>query len=108
MCSDTDCGCEQHSKHHREQYHEGHEGHSGDCGCGRHGHQGIDRGWHHYGGCSCSCHQQHGGMRFHRHFISGEEMITRLEEYLKQLHAEAKGVEEQIAEMKKEGESQPT
>jgi len=47
-------------------------------------------------------------MRFHRHFISGEEMITRLEEYLKQLHAEAKGVEEQIAEMKKEGESQPT
>jgi hypothetical protein len=31
-----------------------------------------------------------------------------LEEYLKQLQAEAKGVEEHIAEMKKKGESQPT
>jgi hypothetical protein len=46
-------------------------------------------------------------MRFHRHFISREEIITRLEEYLKQLQAEAKGVEERIAEMKKRGESQP-
>ena len=47
-------------------------------------------------------------MRFHRHFISCEDIITRLEEYLKQLQAEAKGVEERIAEMKKKGESQPT
>jgi hypothetical protein len=47
-------------------------------------------------------------MRFNRHFISREEIITRLEEYLKQLQAEAKGVEERIAEMKETGESQPT
>jgi hypothetical protein len=33
---------------------------------------------------------------------------VQLEEYLKQLQAEAKGVEERIAEMKKNGESQPT
>jgi len=33
-------------------------------------------------------------------------MITRLEEYLKQLRAEAKGVEEHIAELKKQGRKQ--
>jgi hypothetical protein len=43
-------------------------------------------------------------MRFQRHFISREEIIAKLEEYLKQLQAEAKGIEESIAEMKKEGQ----
>ncbi|MBA7635341.1 hypothetical protein ES703_42942 [subsurface metagenome] len=38
----------------------------------------------------------------HRRFISKEEVITQLEEYLKQLKAEAAGVEERIAELKKE------
>jgi hypothetical protein len=47
-------------------------------------------------------------MRFQRHFISREEIVSQLEEYLKQLQAETKGVEERIAEMKKRGESQPT
>jgi hypothetical protein len=42
-------------------------------------------------------------MGFHRHFIPREEIITRLEEYLKQLQGEAKGVEERIAELNKEG-----
>ena len=37
-----------------------------------------------------------------RRFISKEEIITRLEEYLKQLRAEAVGVEERITELKKE------
>lgn len=98
MYREEDCGCGQHSKHHGEQYEERHEGHSGDWECGGH---------EHHGGCSCGCHH-HGGMRFHRHFISSEEIINKLEEYLKQLQDEAKGVEERIAEMKKKGESQPT
>jgi hypothetical protein len=40
-------------------------------------------------------------MGFHRRFVSRDEIISKLEEYLKQLQAEAKGVEERIAELKK-------
>ena len=108
MYREEACGCGEHGKHHGEQYEGGQEGRGGDCGCGGHERHGIDREWHHPVGCSCGCHQYHEGMGFHRHFISREEIITRLEEYLKQLQAEAKGVEERIAEMKKKGESQPT
>ena len=46
-------------------------------------------------------------MGFGRRFISREEIIARLEEYLKQLQSEAKGVEEHISELKKKGESSP-
>jgi hypothetical protein len=99
MHNEEDCGCGQHGKHHGEQYEERHEDHGKDCGCVEH---------EHHAGCSCGCHQHHGGMGFHRRFISQAEVISRLEEYLKQLQAEAKGVEERIAEMKKKGESQPT
>lgn len=49
----------------------------------------------------------HHGSQFasfgHRRFISKEEVIAHLEEYLKQLKAEAAGVEEHIAELKKKG-----
>lgn len=48
--------------------------------------------WHHH------WHFGHGSRRF----PTREEVIGRLEEYLKQLQAEAKGVEERIAELKKE------
>ena len=92
MPREEDCGCGQHGKHHGEQY--GQEVHGEDCGCGGHEPHG-----HH--GCSCGCHQHHGGMGFHRRFVSREEIISKLEEYLKQLQAEAKGVEERIAELKK-------
>jgi len=37
-----------------------------------------------------------------RRFPTKEEIISRLEEYLKQLNLEAKGAEERIAELKKE------
>lgn len=37
-----------------------------------------------------------------RRYYTKEEIIQQLEEYLKQLQAEAKGVEERIAELKKE------
>jgi len=107
MHMEENCSCGQHDQHQGEQYEKRHEGHSGDCECGGHQHHGKDREWHHRGGCGCGCHQQHGDLRFNRHFISREEMVSNLEEYLKQLKAEAKGVEERIAEMKKRGESQP-
>jgi hypothetical protein len=87
------------------------QSHGEDCGCGghghHHGHQGYDmRRERHPGGCVCGCHQHHGGMGFHRRFISQEEILARLENYLKQLQAEAKGVEERLAELKKTKESQ--
>jgi hypothetical protein len=102
MYREEDCGCGGHGRHHGEQYEERQEGRGEDCGCGGHGHHGM-YGWYHHAGCRCGCHQYHGGMGFHRHFIPREEIITRLEEYLKQLQAEAKGVEERIAELNKEG-----
>jgi len=36
-----------------------------------------------------------------RRFPTREETIAEMEEYLKQLHAEAKGLEEHLAELKK-------
>jgi hypothetical protein len=105
MNREENCGCGGHGQHHGDQNSEKQEGQSEDCGCGGHEHhghhgQGMNREWG-QGGCNCGCHQHHGGMRFHRRFISQDEVINRLEEYLKQLQAEAKGVEERIAEIKK-------
>jgi hypothetical protein len=63
--------------------------HSGrHCGPGH-------RGRHHRGPCACG--QPFG---FERRFWAREERIAWLEEYLEKLRAEAKAVEEQIAEMK--------
>ena len=103
MYREEDCGCGQHGRHHGEQHNDSPEGHSGDCGCGGHGHHDMHRAWGHHSGCSCGCHR-HEGMGFRRHFIPREEIIARLEEYLKQLQAEAKGVEEHITELKTKGE----
>jgi len=91
-----------HDEHHHGHGHgdEGHWGegpehphhrHGGECCHGGHG-----------GGC---CHGGEGkawgpGSPFRRHFITREEQIAWLEEYLKELQAEAKGVEERIAELK--------
>lgn len=70
--------------------------HETDCGCGHHTHHAH---WgeqhHHWGGC---CMPGYG----HRRFPTRNELISELEEYLKQLKAEMKGVEERIAELKKE------
>jgi hypothetical protein len=99
MYKEEDCGCEHHGEHHGERE----EGHSEDCGCGGHGHHDMHRAWGHHSGCSCGYHR-HEGMGFRRHFIPREEIIARLEGYLKQLQAEAKGVEERIAELKTKGE----
>lgn len=68
--------------------------HTSECGCGHHAHAGHGMGGHHHGGC-CS-----GPGVSRRHFFTQEEIIEHLEEYLKQLQAEAKGVEEHIKRLK--------
>jgi len=51
--------------------------------------------WQHQHGCCC-----HPGYGLRR-FPTREEIIAQMEEYLKQLQAEAKAVEEHLAELKK-------
>ena len=106
MYHETECGCGQH----------GHSagpgmGHGGEWG--HHGHR--ERGRVHHGGgsccCGCGCGCHNGGIHYRkgsfnhefieRRFISKEEVIAKLEEYLKQLQAEGKGVEERIARLRK-------
>ena len=70
--------------------------HQCDCGCEQHA--STRRGHHHHEGCVCDYHGHQP-----RRFPSREELIQEMEGYLKQLQAEAKGVEEHLAEMKKGG-----
>ena len=71
--------------------------HDNQCGCGHHSRQGHGgMAPHHGGGGGCCCS---GGFQG-RHFYTQEEMLTHLEGYLKQLQAEAKGVEEHINKLK--------
>lgn len=69
--------------------------HHGYCGCREPGHHGMSEHRHHQGGWY---HPGHGFRRFH----TREEMIARMEDYLKQLRAEAEGVEEYLAELRKQ------
>ncbi len=68
------------------------------CGPGGyHSHHG------HGGGCCCDPMAWGPGFPFGRRFPTREERIAWLEEYLKELQAEVKAVEERIAEMKAAG-----
>ncbi len=58
-------------------------------------------GAHHRHGCECGC-GGHGVGGFRRRFATKAERIAELKEYLEDLKAEAKGVEEQIAELEKD------
>ena len=62
----------------------GHHGGSFQCGCHRHG-------------CSCGCG---GHFRFGACFMSQEEKVAQLEQYLEGLQEEAKAVEERIAALR--------
>ena len=70
--------------------------HTSECGCGHPTHHDPWRASHHHWGCCALGHP-------FRRFPTREEVIAQLEEYLKNLQAEAKGVEERIAEFKKAG-----
>jgi len=59
--------------------------------------------------CNCGCHSQHGRggghpFRFHRWFSTRDEEAAALEEYLKGLEAEAKGVRERVEELRRTSE----
>ena len=91
-----------------------HHGHGGECCRGEHGEHHRHGGWYlgghggqrHHGGECCRGGEGRGwgpGAPFVRRFITREEQVAWLEEYLKQLQAEAKGVEERIAELRAGG-----
>ncbi len=65
------------------------------------GYSGQHSPWEQWRGDRGSGHGSHQFLT-RRRFPNREEIIGRLEEYLKQLQAEAKGVEERIAGLKKE------
>ena len=77
------CGCE----------------HPSGCHCG--GHHGLGSG----SGCCCGGGNLHHGcsgehpLRFQRRFRSRDDEVADLEQYLKDLEAEAKGVRERLAEI---------
>jgi hypothetical protein len=94
---------------------EGHHGGGGpqscSCGCGGHSQQHCScggRGRHGWGGaseCCCGGHSEHDcgcghPFRFHRWFSTSEEEAAALEQYLKDLEAEAKGVQERLAQLR--------
>jgi hypothetical protein len=99
------CGCHHH--HQEGQEEEQKQSHHDNCCCNRHSHHGLH---HSYGferhGCRCGRHEHHQDFGLHRRFISKEEIIASLENYLKDLKAEAQGVEEHIEELKKENKSE--
>ncbi|MBC7093037.1 hypothetical protein H5T53_03400 [Candidatus Bipolaricaulota bacterium] len=70
------------------------------------GHEHHHHGYHcccpprgHHDGC---CEAGSGsGLGFHRRLLSREERVARLEAYLAELQAEARAVEERIAELRR-------
>ena len=68
----------------------------GEFGCGHSSHHRPVSVGHHEGCC-------HGPGYLMSRFPTREDITAELEEYLKQLQAEVKGVEEHIAELRKRG-----
>ena len=69
--------------------------HPSEYGYGHPTHHAPGRASHHWG---CCCAPDY----LPRRFCTKEEAITQLEEYLRNLQAEAKGVEECIVKLRKE------
>jgi hypothetical protein len=72
--------------------------------CCHHGHHRHHHGGHHrrHGGAYCRGWGEGGPAsgRFRRRFFNREERIASLEQYLRDLQAEAKGVEEELARLR--------
>jgi hypothetical protein len=80
-----------------------HHGHHKHDHCEHHRHHCEHH--RHHGGASCG-HWGEGmpaGGGFRRRFFSREERIAELEQYLKDLQAEARGVEEELARLRAAG-----
>ena len=69
--------------------------HQAGCGCRPQAHSHAPMNMpQHRGGCCCEHHHP-------RHFQTREETVRDMEDYLKQLQAEAGSVAEKLAELKK-------
>ena len=83
-------------------------GSASHCCCGEgHAQHGCDCGGHSRHECNCGCYSQCGcgcsgerPLRFQRRFRSRDDDVADLEQYLKDLEAEAKGVRERLAEVR--------
>ncbi len=88
------CCCREH-----EHGHERGDCEHQDCCCARHehkhhhDHESHEHREHHHG-------HSHHSHSFHRRFATRAERLAEMEEYLRQLQAEIKAVEEKIAELK--------
>jgi hypothetical protein len=86
------CEHEEHHRHHEQ---------GDECCEGRHGPYGEHHRHHGPGGEGHrGCGDWGHGPAFRRRFQTREEKIARLEQYLKDLLAEAKAVEERLAELR--------
>jgi len=88
-----------------EGHHDWEAGESCCCESGRHGHHGGRKHHRHHGWGHAGHHQEQdccGGhpFGFHRRFPAREEEQAELEQYLKDLEAEAKGVQERLAQLR--------
>ena len=93
--------CHDHGDRHQRHEGHGHQGHHGHheshqhCGPDRDG----SRDRQDYS-CDCGCGDDVNPFGFQRHFVSDDEVVETLEEYLTDLENEAQGVREAIAELK--------
>ena len=71
--------------------------HHHEFGCGHPAHHAVWGMGHHVSGCGCGAHG------YPQHPATREESISQLEQYLKDLQAQAKVLEERIDEMKNAG-----
>jgi hypothetical protein len=69
--------------------------HYSDCGCKKHTY--AERGHYRHVGYGCNDHRH-----LPRHLPNREEAAREMEDYLKQLQAEVKGVEERLSEINKD------
>lgn len=89
--------CETRGHHSRHRRHASH--HNDACGCGCRCDCDCERGCG--CGCGCGCNCGRGG-GFERRFLTKEEKIAELQEYLESLQKEAQAVEEHIAALRGE------
>ncbi|MBL6975339.1 MAG: hypothetical protein ISR64_06355 [Deltaproteobacteria bacterium] len=84
---------DRHGEGHRHHHHEEHGPRRDDPDC-------CGPRDHHGGGRDCGCRDNDNPFHFQRRFITDDEVMKTLEDYLEDLENEAQGVREAIAELK--------
>ena len=85
----------EHGHQHEEHHHHGEHNREGHAHHDKHHHHGMDNQ-------SCCVDQQSccSGPHIHRHFVSKEERVTKLEAYKQELSQELAGVEQEIRKLR--------